>query len=30
MFVLRYEELPTNNAAAEAFDEAVVAWTQAQ
>jgi len=28
--VLRYESLPTNNDAAEAFDEAVTAWVQAQ
>jgi len=28
--VLRYEPLPTNNDAAEAFDEAVTAWVQAQ
>ena len=28
--VLRYEALPPNKAAAEAFDEAVTAWTQAE
>jgi len=28
--VTRYEALPPNKAAAEAFDEAVIAWTQAQ
>jgi len=30
MFLLRSKGIPTNKAAAEAFDEAVVGWTQAQ
>lgn len=28
--VLRYEPIPTNKDAAEAFDEAVAAWVEAQ